>query len=173
MEPCGHLIKLSFFNLNIIACKMHKRKYVPGPFRYFEGCDQIHCFCNHDGRIDCPPWMREDICEVFGASCPAELKRKQRAIYRLLTLSYKGNNSEGKSAKKQKSKAKKKPKAPKLKAPTTVLPNENIIYDKTKKPKQQRLATTYFPPTPKLRQPGNSAPSSGWKPRGPRRDRPA
>ena len=158
-------------------CRLGRRRYTPGSFRYFEGCEQIHCFCNHDGHVDCPVWMRENICEVFGVTHPSELRRKHRALYRLVMNSNKGGRT-----RKPKSKPTTKSttnqrvtttRSPKIITPTTPSGKDNQIHHQTSPAKQDPLLPEHllFPPTPRVRDGGKSSPGGGWKPRGPRRPR--
>lgn len=44
------------------GCMDGERRYSVGPFSYIEDCTLIQCYCNTDGFIDCPDWMRTDSC---------------------------------------------------------------------------------------------------------------
>lgn len=49
----------------IFGCSLGDKRRLPvGRFSYFDkdDCVRINCFCNEDGRVDCPAWKRENIC---------------------------------------------------------------------------------------------------------------
>ena len=57
-----------------------------------DDCRRVNCFCNHDGKIDCPPWDVHDACEpidyssVWDRAVPSNNCARCLASYKLAPL---------------------------------------------------------------------------------------